>query len=254
MAAQNGQKIFGAGRFYGIPIATTPTPDPFLLTQDIAIDFKRDIKRLYGQNQLPADIASGMLSVVGKVTNGVVAARAFNDLMIGGTLSSTGQEPWISNETGTIANSTLGPGTFTVANGASFALDLGVYAVASGIPYVRTASTAPSTGTYSASSVGVYAFSSLEGNVSFKASYLYNATGGQIVTMTNQPMGKIGTFQAVAAFLWGTDKGTIQLNSCMAANYGLATKLDDYTKPSFDFEAATDTTDTLGTFSFAEQS
>lgn len=251
MAAQTGQKVFGSGRFYGIPNVTNPTPSPFGVTQDVSIDFKRDIKELFGQNQLPVDIAAGMLHVTGKVTNGTLQARLFNDLMIGGTLS-TGQIPWVANETITISSgSTLG----TPANAAGLVTDLGIYPTLTGVPLVRVSTIAIlSAGQYAVSTAGVYAFSSLDSFTSLKVSYLYSTSGGQSVAMTNQPMGKTGNFQAIIDLLWGSDKGSISLGNCMAADWTLATKLDDYTKPSFDFQCGTDATDSLGTFSFAELS
>lgn len=251
MALQPGQKVFGAGRFYGLNNNANSTPVPFGLTQDIAITFKRDVKKLYGQNQLPADVASGQLSVTGKVTNGIMAARLLNDLMIGGTLS-TGQVPNIVNEVVTVvANST----TATLANGAGFVGDLGIFGSTTNIPLIKVSTIAILTaGQYALSTLGVLTLSSLDANTGLKASYLYSTSGGQTVTMSNQPMGKTGNFLATAALLWGTDKGSITLNNCMGTDYEIATKVDDYTKPPFGFEAATDATDTLGSFSFAELS
>lgn len=254
MAAQNGQKVFGAGRFYGTAISTSvvATPAPFGVAQDIAIDFKRDIKKLFGQNQLPVDVSAGMLTVTGKVTNGVLSARAFNDLLIGGTLS-TGQIPNIANETITI---TTGSTAGTAANGAGFVTDLGIFGATDGVPLVKATTAAVLTADQYAvtSTSGVYTFSSLAARTSLKASYLYSTSGGQQVSMINQPMGKTGGFSAVVAMLWGVEKATISLNNCISSDYGFATKLDDYTKPTFGFEAATDTSDVLGIYSFAELS
>lgn len=252
MPAQNGQKVFGSGRFYGIPNVSNPTPSPFLVAQDITIDFKRDVKKLFGQNQLPVDTAAGMLSVTGKVTMATLAGRLFNDLLIGGTLS-TGQLPNIANET--LAISSGSTATVAAVNGAGFNLDLGIYGTTDGVPLVRVSTaSAVLADQYSVSTLGVYQFSSLAARTSLKASYLYSTSGGQTVAMTNQPMGKTGNFQAVVTLLWGTEKSTMSLNNCMATDYGIATKLDDYNKPPFGFEAACDVNDVLGYFSFAELS
>lgn len=253
MVAQTGQKVFGAGRFWGIPSTTNPTVSPFGVAQDVTLDFKRDIKKLFGQNQLPVDAAAGMLSVTGKVNMGVINGRLINDLMIGGTLS-TGQVPYIADESGTVAGTTVGAGTVTAANGAGFQTDLGVYWSSSGIPLTRvsTAST-PATGQYNVvAATGVYTFSSLDGNVAVKLSYLYSTVGGQNVAMTNQPMGTIGKFQAVMGWLWGTEKATVNLAACIGSDISYATKLDDYMKPGFGFEAFCDANNSLGTMSFAE--
>lgn len=259
MVAQNGQKVFGAGRFYGIPTVTSPTPSPFGVVQDVSVEFKRDIKRLHGLNQFPVDVASGMMTVTGKVNYATLNARLVNNLLLGGSLS-TGQIPWVANESATISGSTVGAGTATAANGAGFQTDLGVYAVVTGLPFIRvTTGAITSSGQYSVSTAGVYTFSSLDGNLAVALSYLYSTSGGQTVSMTNQPMGKVGNFKAVVDLLWtniaGTaEKSSIQLNNCMADGHSLATKLDDYMKPGFGFDAACDADDVLGTMSFAQVS
>jgi len=251
MAAQTGQKVFGAGRFYGTNNTANSTPNQFGVAQNVALDLKRDVKKLYGQNQLPVDVSAGMLSVTGKVELGQLQARLMNDLMIGGTLS-TGQIPNIANETITISS---GSTTGTAANGAGFNSDLGIYGTTDGVPLIKASTSAVLTiGQYAVSTLGVYTFSSLDAHTSLKASYLYSTSGGQTITMSNQPMGKVGNFQAVIALLWGSDKSSITLPNCMATDYNLASKLDDYMKPGFGFEAATDVNDNLGTFSYAELS
>lgn len=252
MAAQNGQKVFGAGRFYGTAISTSAvkTPTQFGVAQDIAVDFKRDIKKLHGQNQFPVDVSAGMASITGKVTNGTLNGRAFNDLLIGGTLS-TGQLPNQVNETMTMTTGTV---TYTSTNGAGYVTDLGIYGATDGVPLVKVSTgTSPvGIGNYSVSTLGVYAFSSLDARTSLYASYLYSTVGGQQVAMSNQPMGRTGGFTSVVALLWGTEKATISFNNCISSDFGFATKLDDYTKPTFGFEAACDANDILGIFSFAE--
>lgn len=253
MPAQNGQKVFGAGRFYGINNVANSTPNQGIVVQDISLAFKRDIKRLHGINQLPVEVAAGPMTVSGKATLGGLAARLFNDLMIGGTLS-TGQVPNIANETLTITTGSTA--TATAVNGAAMQADLGIYGATDGVPLVKVATaSAVLADQYSVSTLGVYQFSSLAARTSLKASYLYSTVGGQQVAMTNQPMGKTGNFQAVLAWLWGTEKATVNLLNCLGSDYELASKLDDFMKPPFGFDAAADpTTDSLGTASFAELS
>lgn len=246
MTAQSGQKVFGAGRFYGVPSASNPTPTHFGLTQDISVDFKRSVKELYGFNQLAADVASAELSVSGKVTLGTLNGRLINDLMMGAS-SNTGQTNWVFGESGTVPST---PYQITVANASGFTLDLGVTNVSTGVPLTRVANS-PSTGQYSVAN-GVYTFAAADTTNAVAISYLYTTTGGQTVTMTNQPMGKTGNFQAITETLWGTEKTVLQLYNCMATDWGMATKINDYTKPTFGFMAGTDATGTLGIMSFAE--
>lgn len=249
MVAVNGQKVFGGGRFYGIPNTATPTPVKALLVQNMSLDFKRDIKRLYGENQLPADVASGMLSVTGKAVHGTMSGELLGQLLLGVAPSTGSQTSWIDKESGISSTGGGGGAIVTVANSSLWSLDLGVIDTVTGIPMTRVASTAPSSGQYYVAS-GIYTLSS--GTISGKFSYLYTPATGQQVTMSNAAMGKIGNFTAVMNLLWGTEKSTIELYNCMMSDLGYATVLDDYTKPAFGFEAATDATDTLGLFSFAE--
>ena len=244
-----GQKVFGSGYFYGVPTAANPTPTAFGAAQNMSADFKRDIKPLWGTNQLPIEIASGKLTVTGKVEMATLNGRLVNDLLLGTTLAA-GETIVQRNELGAVP-SPSGPYTITVANSATWTVDLGVVNSTTFVPLVRVAS-GPTTGQYSVAA-GVYTFAAADAGNILKISYEYTQTSsGQTVIMTNQPMGKVGNFQAVMSFNFGSEKSTLQFNNAMSSGFSLATKLDDYMMPSFDFGCGTDATDTLGTFSFAE--
>jgi len=252
MAVLNGKKIFGAGRFFGINNVTNPTPARFVLPQDMSITFKRGVKSLYGENQLAADVSGGEMDVTGKVTYGTSNARIIADLLFG-VGNNTGQTLESDNELGTIAMHTI-----SVANASTWTVDLGVVNTASGKRYQRVAAGSETAGvSYSAAS-GNYSFASGETGTTFKISYLYtNASAGETVNLTNQPMGKVSDFSAVYVFPWTnnsnvTEQDVLTLNSCVASDAEISTKQGDYAKPSFGFTAACDTNDMLGTFSFAE--
>lgn len=246
-----GQKVFGTGYFWGATNATvTPTPVSFLALQSMSLDFKRDIKYLHGVNQLPIAVASGKLTVSGKAELAALNGRLVADLLLGTSLTS-GQQLWIKGEAGTV------PGTpfhITVANSGTWFDDMGVvYADGASAfnPLVRVAS-APAVGQYSVAS-GVYTFNATDTTRNMLLSYEYTAsTSGQYTTMTNQPMGATGSFSAVMAMFFGSEKASVQLNNVTSGGLSFATKLDDFMMTSFDFGCATDSTDTLGIFSFAE--
>jgi hypothetical protein len=249
-----GQKIFGAGYFYGVPNVSNPTPTQFLVAQNMSADFKREIKYLYGSDgQIALDNASGKLTVSGKVESGQVNARALNDLVLGTSLANT-QLSVQRDETGTVP-AVSGPYTITVANSATWTTDLGVTFAAGTAkafqPLIRVAS-GPTTGQY-AVAAGVYTFAAADTTLGVAISYEYTtATSGQSISMTNQPMGKTGNFTAIMGLNYGTEKCAIQFNNCMSGGMSFATKLDDYMMPSFEYGAAADTNGILGTFSVAE--
>jgi hypothetical protein len=248
MAPVNGQKVFAAGRFFGVNNVTVPTPTAFGIPQDQSIDFKRSVKSLFGENQLAADVSSGQMEVTGKVSLGTLNARMFADLLFGVT-GAAGQRNLANKEPGVIPATT--PFTVTVANSATWLMDEGVINAVTGKPMTRVAS-GPITGQYSVAA-GVYTFSTTDSGAAVFISYTYSvASTGETLTLVNMPMGKIGNFTAVMQFIWGAEQSLLSLNNCMSAGASLATKLDDYAKPSFDFQAACDTSDTLGSFSFSE--
>lgn len=255
MAALNGKKIFGAGRFFGINNITNPTPTRFLVPQDQSINFKRSTKSLFSENQLPEDVSSGEMEVQGKVTYATTNSRAFAELLFG-VSQAVGQTLEADNEQGTLVSH-----AYTAVNGGTFSVDLGVVLVSSGKRYVRVAAASEVAGTsYSVNtSTGVYTFAVGETGTVFKFSYLYtSASGGSTVSLTNQPMGKGGgDFTAIHVLPWTNNSNVVEqdvltLNSCIASDAEISAKIADYAKPTFAFSAACDTTGTLGTFSFAE--
>jgi hypothetical protein len=247
-----GKKFFGAGRFFGINNVTNPTPARFSIPQDMSVTAKRGVKELYGENQLAEDTASGELSVTGKVTYATSNARVFADLMFG-VAGASGQTFESDNELGTIATHTI-----TVVNSATWTVDLGVINTTNGQRYVRVASGSEVAGKSYSVAAGIYTFASGETGTTFKISYLYTiASQGESLTIANQPMGRVGGFTAVCVFPWTNPSNTVEqdvltLNNCVASNSEISAKMGDYGKPTFDYTAAVDVTETLGTFSFSE--
>lgn len=252
--ALNGKKIFGAGRGFAINNVTNATPTRFGLPQDMSVTFKREVKEIYGENQIAADISSGTMSVTGKLTFGTSNARLFSDLFFANA-GVAGQTNEADNELGTVAGST--PFIITVANNATWTQDLGVVSVTTGNRLARVAS-APVAGKSYSVAAGVYTFNASDTGLNYKISYLFTvASTGETVTLTNQAMGRVGGFVGVLVFPWTSQAGTAEqdvltLNACIGSDTEFASKMGDYGKPTFGFTASCDQTDTLGVFSFAE--
>jgi hypothetical protein len=244
-----GKKIFGAGRFFGINNVSNPTPARFYVPQDNTIDFKIATKTLTGENKFPVAVAQGDISVTGKVTYGAQNARVFADLLFN-LGSTTGTIIEQEKETATIPST---PFQVTVANGATFKQDLGVMLASDGTVFVQVASS-PATGQYSLNTTtGVYTFNSSDTGKAVVISYLYaSASTGEKLVMTNSLQGPAGAFTGVSVFPYGSDQDVLILNNCIASDAGIGTKQGDYVKPSFGYMAATDSSDTLGTFAFSQ--
>lgn len=244
------QLSFGSGSVWGINTAANSTPARFGVTQEMSVDFTASTKSILGQNNLPFSVAKASLSTKGKITFGQFNGRVINELFFGGS-SAGGQKLVVDSESGSIPGT---PYAVTVANGATFADDLGVVGVVSGVPMTRV-STGPTTGQYSVNTTtGVYTFAAADTLLAVKISYSWTTTGGQTFTISQQAMGVATTFKTVMSLPYNGQKATITLNACVSSKLSLATKLEDFTKPEFDFEAFADANGNLGTISVAEVS
>lgn len=244
-----GKKIFGPGRFFGINNVTNPTPTRFFVPQDISVDIKRKTASLFGENIFAEDVGVGETTVSGKVTMGGTNARLLADLIFGVT-GSTGQVNEVDE------NGTLVSHAYTVVNSADTPVtDLGVVNTTNGQRYVRVAS-APVAGTSYTFAAGTYTFNASETGTTFKFSYLYTLTSGETLAIANQPMGRVGGFTAVEVFPWADTSNVMQqdilvLNNCIASDHSWSTKIGDFGKPTFAYDAAVDALSNLGTWTFA---
>lgn len=241
---------FGAGLLYGTANAgnlpTNPTPQRLLL-QEVSIDFKADLKKLYAQSQFPISKARGKLDVSGKAKIVNYEPGPINQLFWAGSVT-TGIEVPVDRELGAIpAASTF---TVTVAKGANFAQDNGVQftnGASAGLQLTKvTANVA--TGQYMVNTTsGVYTFASVDNSLGVAISYTYtNATRGQTITMNNQLMGYA---PEVAVDCWNLFRNKvlgIRLNSCTFGSWTYPSKLEDYWMSDVAFEASTDNADVLG--------
>lgn len=240
------QEVFGAGALWAVPSGSNPLPVNFGVLQENTIDFTANTKALYGGSRFPVTVAQGTMSITGKGKNGQFKGSLFN-LLLGGS-SVTGQTIAIENETGTVPGTSTY--TVTVTNSATWVLDLGVKYASTGVALTRVSSVS-AVGTYSVAA-GVYTFHSSDASAAVLVSYTYTTTGGQTITMNNAPTGTATTFKSVTLMRYNSQNATFTLNACVAKKLSLATKIEDFTLPEFDYEAFADTSNVLGTFSVAE--
>ena len=236
---------FGSGVLIGTPSGANPTPKQFGTLQDVSVDFSFGVKPLMGQFQMPVAQGRGSGKISGSAKFADMDAAVFNTLFFSGVTPVVGQKLVSYQEGGTIPST---PFAVTVINSATFDADLGVAYASNGKQFTRVAS-APTVGQYTVAA-GVYTFAAADTGLAVLVSYSYTQTvTGSKFVITNPPMGFAPTFQIdfyqtnpnIAGAQW-----SLRLYSCMSMKLGIASKLDDWTIPQFDFEAFANAANNIG--------
>lgn len=241
------QYSFGSGVLYGRKIGTNPTPVRFGGLQGVSLDFSLNMKELYGQYQYPIALGRGSGKITGKADYAQFNAQAFNDLFFNESAVSTGSTRAEVAEAQTVAANTV-----TVTHNGAIS-DYGVVSASTGVPFQRVAN-APAAGQYSCNeSTGVYTFHSGANNSVVHVSYTWaDGSNGKKVTLTNQLLGSSAYFTAVFTSVFESKRLTVVLNRCASSKLSLASKLEDFVVPSFDFQAFSDDANELGSISLEE--
>lgn len=247
---------FGTGTLYAAPnagnLATNPTPIRLLL-QEVTIDFKGDLKKLWTQSQFPIATARGKVDVTGKAKIVNYDPDPVNQLFFGLT-AAAGMKVFVDNEADTIPNAS--PFTVTVTSAATFDQDNGVVFSSgsnAGQVLLNVSPSAPNATQYSVNTTsGVYTFNSADNAKGVAISYTYtNATRGKTVTLSNQLMGyapicRIDTWNNFRGKMLG-----IRLNACTLGSWSYPSKLEDFWVSDVAFDANADASNNVG-FIFAD--
>lgn len=220
------QYMFGTGQMFSMPVGGG-APLRIGALQDVSVDFSGDTKMLHGQYQYPLDVARGKSKLEWKASTANIDANAFNNLYFGMAAPAVGGElKQVFNEAASVPAT---PFQVTVAQAATFVMDLGVYNATTGLPLVQVASGTPTTGQYKVSGVGVYTFAAADTGIAMLFNYLYSsASTGTSLIVTNQLMGAIPTFQLVLSQLYKGNSFTLLMYSCVADKLSLPLKQDDH--------------------------
>jgi hypothetical protein len=244
---------FGTGLLYGYSNAANlpanPTPVRLLL-QEVTIDFKADLKKLWTQDQFPISKARGKVDVMGKAKTVSFEPDPLNQLFFAQT-EVAGMVVPIDQEAHTITNTGANVFSVTVTNTTTPFQDNGVYLSSgafAGMLMLESPTNPPLAEMYFVNTTtGVYSFNATDNGSSVLISYTYtNATRGKTLTMSNQLMGYAPEFRAD---FWGTFRNKvfgIRLNSCVMGSFSVPTKLEDYWVSDISFDASVDSTNTLG--------
>lgn len=243
------QYSFGSGVLYGRSLTSaTPTPVRFGALQGVSLDFSFTTKELYGQYQFPIALGRGTGKITGKADFAQFNAQAFNDLFFGaGSVASSSVRTAVAEAATVTAN------VVNVAFNTTFVRDLGVVLASTGEVYTRVANTPIGLQYVCNESTGQYTFNSSQNAAAVAVSYNYtDASNGKLITITNQLLGSSPQFMAVFTEAFNSKRLTVTLNACMSSKLSLATKLEDFTIPAFDFAAFADAANNVGSISTEE--
>lgn len=251
---------FGTGALFGTPLTdatgaaiANPTPVQFGTLQDVSADFSFETKPLYGALQYPVAIGRGKGKASFKAKAANLNGALLNSIIFGQTLSS-GIVSDVNDTTGTLIPAT--PFTITVVppSSGTFLADLGVTNDL-GLVMTRVAS-APTAGQYSVSALGAYLFSSADNVAGRRAfiNYQYSATSttAKKIQIQSLPMGYAPSFKCDLYLPYQGKSMILSMNNCISSKFSMATKLDDFLVPEFDFEAFADASNNLGTYALSE--
>lgn len=253
------QYAFGSGILWGTPTTdstgaavSNATPIQFGTIQEVSLDISFENKTLHGQNQFPVAVGRGKGKISGKAKFAQINGLLLNNLFFGQTLNA-GIVGDVYDTTGTLIPASS-PYTITptVPSSGTWTTDLGVKD-ANGVPYVRVASS-PATGQYSVSA-GVYTFASADTGKQVFISYQYTATSttAQKSTVANQLMGYAPSFRIDLLLPYNGKQMVWTLPNAISTKLSLATKLDDFTVPEFDFEGFADASGNVLTYSTTDK-
>ncbi len=235
--------MFGSGLLWGTPqqdasgnAISNPTPVLFGTMQDVSVDMSFDLKQLYGQSQFPVALGRGKGKIDCKAHIASINGAMLNTIFFGQTTSAAGLADY-HDSTGTAIPSTPYQITPTPPSSGTWSADLGVRR-GDGTLLTRVAS-APATGQYSVSA-GVYTFAAADTGVTVFIDYQYTftSTTSQKSTVNNLLMGYAPSFRADLLMPYAGKNLVLTLYWCIGSKLSMATKLDDFTVPEFDFQAA----------------
>lgn len=241
---------FGSGVVLGAPQTSSgnPAPNPTPLgvgvLQNVKLTLGAEIKTLFGQSQWAVDSAVGKRTIKGsfefaQISNALMSQLFFGDAATTGEVITT-EYP---GELHTIP-AVSGPYTVTVTNEADAPLvDYGVTYALTGIPLQNIGSgSLTAAGQYKVNlSTGVYTFDAADASVEVLINYSWTVMTGSTLAIAQHPMGYGPVLGLNLVFPYennsgGTSAIGFYLPNVRLGKIDIATKLDDYTMYTTDFE------------------
>lgn len=243
---------FGSGKLIAVPtnladgsVIANPTPVVLGILQEVTLDMSVDTKTLYGGNMYPVAVAQGKAKIGIKAKYAEISAGVMGSLFFGQNATNAIKDMALD-----VAGSVPGTPysvTPTVPNSGTFVADLGVFDATTGTQYTRVAS-APTTGQYSVSALGVYTFAAADTLKALTFNFEYSATSAsaQLFTINNRQMGYTPSFSVML-------KGSYDGKDIIAKFYrGVSSKLalpfknEDFSVPDFEADFFANTAGNVG--------
>jgi hypothetical protein len=236
---------FGTGVLFGNPVLgnqpVNPTPFKFGILQEVTVDFKSDLKKLYGQYQFPLATARGKVNVDLKGKLAVFDPNMLNQLYWSQT-SASGYTLIADGEQHTVANAQVAvTNTFPVVE------DWGVQYAKTGQQLILVNSNVQ-IGQYmvNVNASVQYTFNSGDNGNVVAVSYTQNSNAGSTITLANQLMGYAPELKMLLYNRFRAKYFAIELNDVTLGSISVPTKLEDFWISDFDGSANADASNTLG--------
>jgi hypothetical protein len=248
------QYVFGSGTLIGKRTDVANTPPALIGTlESVEIDFDRKVETLLGQYNVAVAAGGAELKITGKAKFARLQATTINNLFLGQALSSSGMLEMATSEAATTATT-----TFTVAIGATYTEDFGVY-YASNMVQLTPVASGPTQGQYvpGVANTGTYTINASDENTALLVYYGYTtSSGGNKIVLSNQLTGPVPMFEVSLKETFnyfGTQKDlVVKLNACFSPKLSLAFSNQKFTIPELDFQAIADASNNIGTIGITE--
>lgn len=248
---------FGSGLMWGTALQDAsgatiaqPTPINFGTMQSSEIEFKFELKELFGDKQFAVAVGRSKGTVTGKASFADLRMGMLESLVFG-TTTATGL---IAVQYDTVGANFAASVTVTPPSSGTYDADLGVINAATGVPLKRVAAS-PALGEYSVNtSTGAYTFNAGQTGKGY-FNYRYTSTSpttAKKLTLTNLPMGYAPSFRTDLYVAYGGKSYVMTLNKCISEGIKLGNKNDDFSTPDLSFKCFADDAGIIGTLSLWE--
>lgn len=250
---------FGAGVLWGTPMQdalgatiAAPTPRMFGTMQNSEVDFKFELKELFGEKQFAVAVGRGKGSVTGKASFADLKMGMLEDLVFG-QASTAGLVAVNYDTVGTTAAATV---TVTPPSSGTFDADLGVVRASDGRVFKRVSSAPAASGEYSVNAAtGTYTFHTSDVGQKLYINFRYttsNPATAKKVSIQNLPMGYAPSFRADLYVAYSGKSYVLTLNRCISEGIKLGNKNDDFATPDLSWKCFADDAGIIGTLSLWE--
>lgn len=209
--------------------------------QEASVDFTKETKELFGsQSQFAVAIATGQMSIGGKVKFGQINADVLSAVFFGKSLTS-GIYAVKYDSVGSVIPSN-GEVTVTPPSSGDFEFNKGVIFKA-GYKALKRVASAPATGEYMVDeATGDYTFAVADAGKVVYINYSYTATStsSKNGTFGSLEMGLTPSFRLDLNIKYENKDTVFSFMKCVSSKLTYATKYNEFTAPEFEFKAQQD--------------